>query len=89
MFQTEKMTASPDEIREIIVGALTAVLPEPVAITDSTNIVQDLGLDSLAVMNFVMGIEDDLDISVPLDRIAEVQTVGDLVKTINELMAEV
>ncbi len=83
------MTASPDEIREIIVGALTAVLPEPVAITDSTNIVQDLGLDSLAVMNFVMGIEDDLDISVPLDRIAEVQTVGDLVKTINELMAEV
>jgi len=89
MFQTENMTASPDEIREIIVGALTAVLPEPVAITDSTNIVQDLGLDSLAVMNFVMGIEDDLDISVPLDRIAEVQTVGDLVKTINELMAEV
>ena len=66
-----------------------AVLPEPVSITDSTNIVQDLGLDSLGVMNFVMGIEDDLDISVPLDRIAEVQTVGDLVKTISELMAEV
>lgn len=70
-------------------SALTAVLPQPVEITDSTNIVQDLGLDSLAVMNFVMGIEDDLDISVPLDRIAEVQTVGDLVKTISELMAEV
>ena len=83
------MTASPDEIRKIIVSALMAVLPEPVSITDSTNIVQDLGLDSLGVMNFVMGIEDDLDISVPLDRIAEVQTVGDLVKTISELMAEV
>jgi len=83
------MAASPDEIRKIVVSALTAVLPQPVEITDSTNIVQDLGLDSLAVMNFVMGIEDDLDISVPLDRIAEVQTVGDLVTTISELMAEV
>jgi len=71
------------------VSALAAVLPQPVPITDSTNIVQDLGLDSLAVMNFVMGIEDDLDISVPLDRIAEVQTVGDLVTTISELVAEV
>ena len=70
-------------------SALAAVLPQPVPITDSTNIVQDLGLDSLAVMNFVMGIEDDLDISVPLDRIAEVQTVGDLVTTISELVAEV
>lgn len=79
---------SRGEIREVILDALKSILTEPREITDSTNIVRDLGLDSLAVMNFVMSVEDRLDISVPLDRIAEVQTVEDLVETVGELLAE-
>ena len=79
---------SREEIREVILDTLKALLPEPVEVTDNTNIVRDLGLDSLAVMNFVMSVEDRLDISVPLDRIAEVQTVDDLVKTVGHLLAE-
>lgn len=79
-------TMSRDEIRGIIIGTLKTALPQPVEITDQTDIIRDLGLDSLAIMNFVMSIEDCLDISVPLDRIAEVQTVGDLIDTISHLM---
>ncbi len=40
---------------------------------------------SLAVMNFIMALEDEYDISMPLDRIAEVDTVGDLARTIEAL----
>ncbi len=65
--------------------ALEEVLGKPVSITDDTSIVKDLGLDSLAVMNFIMALEDEYDISMPLDRIAEVDTVGDLARTIEAL----
>ena len=61
------------------------VLGHPVQIADSTNIVEDLGMDSLGVMNFVMAIEDFYDISIPLDRIAQIETVGDLIHAVEDL----
>ena len=36
-------------------------------------------------MNFVMAIEDFYDISIPLDRIAQIQTVGDLIHAVEGL----
>ncbi|MEO8813271.1 MAG: acyl carrier protein [Caulobacteraceae bacterium] len=65
------------------------VLGRPVEITDSTDIVEDLGMDSLGVMNFVMAIEDFYDISIPLDRIAQIQTVGDLIHAVEDLRSSV
>lgn len=50
-----------------------------------TSITQDLGLDSLAVMNFVMALEDRFDVSIPMDRIVDVETVGDLASVIETL----
>ncbi len=79
------MDNSVVDIRETIFDALRTLLQKPVELTDRTNIVKDLGLDSVAVMDFVMEIEDRLDISVPLDRIAQVETLGDLVDTIRSL----
>jgi acyl carrier protein len=79
------MEAVNQEVRSRISAALQEVVGRPVAVADETDIVNDLGLDSLAVMNFVMALEDEYDISMPLDRMAEVQTVGDLVRTIEDL----
>ncbi len=73
------------EIRSIF----EQVLERPVKIDDSTDIVEDLGMDSLGVMNFVMAIEDFYDISIPLDRIAQIQTVGDLIQAVEELRSGV
>ena len=56
-----------------------------IEISDDTNIARDLGLDSLAIMNFIMALEDEYDISIPLDRVAQVETVGDLEQAIEEL----
>ena len=49
-------------IRDDIAGIFEQVLGRPVQITDATDIVEDLGMDSLAVMNFVMEVEDFYDI---------------------------
>ena len=79
------MEAVDQEVRSRVAAALQELVGRPVPVSDDSDIVNDLGLDSLAVMNFVMALEDEYDISMPLDRMAEVQTVGDLVRTIEDL----
>ena len=73
----------PDDILEIVTAELQKMTPKPV--TPETEIMRDLGLDSLAVMNFVMTLEERFDLSIPMDRIAEVETVADLSGTIHAL----
>jgi acyl carrier protein len=72
-------------IRAEIAAVFEQVLGHPVTITDETDIVEDLGMDSLGVMNFVMAIEDFYDLSIPLDRVAQIQTVADLIRAVEEL----
>lgn len=76
-------------LRSEITRIFEQVLGRPVAVDDQTDIVGDLGMDSLAVMNFVMAVEDYYDISIPLDRIAQIQTVGDLVHAVEGLRSGV
>jgi acyl carrier protein len=54
-------------------------------ITRDTDITADLDLDSLAVMNLLMQVEEKFDISIPLNLIPEIRTVGDLVQVIGQL----
>lgn len=82
----EDKVDSPEKlIREDISTIFAQVLGHPVNINDRTDIVEDLGMDSLGVMNFVMAIEDFYDISIPLDRIAQIQTVSDLIHAVEDL----
>lgn len=79
------MHESVDDIRIVVTATLRAMLPASVELSDDTNIMRDLGMDSVAVMDFVMETEERLDISVPLDRISEVETIGDLVTTLHDI----
>lgn len=82
------MNETVDSIHTVVFDTLRASAGSAVVLSDQTHIVNELGLDSVAIMDFVMEIEDRLDISVPLDRIAEVETVGDLVATLRDLHAK-
>ena len=44
-----------------------------------TDILRDLEIDSLSVMNFIMKLEDEFDISIPLNVLPDMRTVRDLV----------
>jgi acyl carrier protein len=44
----------------------------------SSNIIQDLGLDSIQVMELVFDIESKFDISISLNQLPEINSVGDL-----------
>jgi acyl carrier protein len=79
------MTDTVDSITSLIVQKLLANPKVPRDIDGDSKIVEDLAFDSLAVMNFVMEIEDTLDVSVPLDRLADIRTIRDLAACLAEL----
>ncbi len=49
-----------------------------------TNITTDLEIDSLAVLDLIMEVEEEYGISFPMNLIAEIKTVGDLVNAIHQ-----
>lgn len=53
-------------------------------ITLETNMVDDLGADSLDVVDLLMSVEDEFEIEVPDEEVENIKTVGDLVKYIEE-----
>lgn len=77
-------TVTDLSLREIGVAA-TKVLGRAVDVRAESHIGRDLAVDSLALMNIIMELEDTFDISIPLDRLASVETAGDLSKLINDL----
>ena len=56
-------------------------------IRGETVIAKDLAIDSLAVMDMVMELEDRFDVSIPMSVIAEIHTVDQLADTIQDLRA--
>ena len=68
-----------------IIEGLKEILRRPATLSGSTNIVRDLQLDSLAVMDFIMSLEDRFELVIPLDRVAEVETIGDLARVVDDL----
>ena len=52
------------------------------SITAETSISEDLGADSLDVVDLLMSLEDKFEIEVPDEEIKNIKTVGELVKYI-------
>ncbi len=51
-------------------------------ITAETDLQEDLGADSLDVVDLLMSIEDEFDVEVPDEEIENIKTVGSLVSYI-------
>lgn len=53
-------------------------------ITMDSSIIDDLGADSLDVVDLVMSMEEEFDIEIPDDQVENIKTVGDIVRYIEE-----
>lgn len=51
-------------------------------VTAEASIVDDLGADSLDVVDLVMSLEEEFDIEIPDEDVENMKTVGDIVKYI-------
>ena len=70
-----------DKVKKIIVDHLDV---EEDKVTEAASITDDLGADSLDVVDLVMSFEEEFDIEIPDDQVEKIKTVGDIVKFIEE-----
>ena len=68
-----------EKIRSILAEQLDL---EEDSITMDSNIAEDLGADSMDVVDLIMSIEDEFEIEVPDEQIENIKTVGDVVNYI-------
>ena len=66
-----------DKVKKIIVDQLDV---EEDKVTEAASITDDLGADSLDVVDLVMSFEEEFDIEIPDDQVEKIKTVGDIVK---------
>ena len=74
-----------EKVKDILVDQLDVeegVVPMEASIAD------DLGADSLDVVDLVMSLEDEFDIEIPDEEIENIKTVGDVVKYIEDNIAQ-
>ena len=78
--------ATQAQILEQIQEMLAANLPQGAPrVTADLDLINDLNIDSLKVMELVEKLEDAYDLSIPINILAGVRTVGELVEAIRRL----
>lgn len=72
---------------ERLISAIADVLDlDESTITAESRFVDDLGADSLDVLEIIMGIEDEFGIKVPTEAATNITTVGDAFDEIKKVL---
>ena len=74
------MADNTDKVREIIVRELGV---EREKLTDDASFIDDLGADSLDIVELVMEFEKEFNIDIPDEEAEKLRTVGDAVAYLN------
>lgn len=70
-----------DKVKEILMDQLDL---EEEKVTMEASIIDDLGADSLDVVDLVMSLEEEFDVEIPDEQVENIKTVGDIVKYIED-----
>lgn len=68
-----------EEVKEIVVEELAV---EPEEVTETASFIDDLGADSLDIVELVMAFEEEFEIEIPDEDAEDIGTVEDAVKYI-------
>ncbi len=78
----------PGNITTVLMDLIQPFAGEGPSVTIDTDLVDELGLTSLQVMEFIETVEDRYDISYPLNELAEVRTLRDLSRGIERQLRQ-
>ncbi len=76
-----------EEILKRVCELLVPFVEEGTTILEDSDFVADLNFDSLKVMKLVEQVEDEYDISIPLNILPDVQTVRDFAQQLQKLVS--
>jgi acyl carrier protein len=78
------MAAVEEQVSDIIVEQLGITKSE---IVPEASFIDDLGADSLDIVELVMAMEETFDIEIPDDDAEKIQTIGDAFSYVKERLA--
>ena len=70
-----------EKVRDILVEQLDV---EEEKVSMEASIMDDLGADSLDIVDLVMSLEGEFGVEIPDDQVENIKTVGDIVKYIED-----
>ena len=75
------MSEVQDKIKQIIVDELGV---DEAEVTENARFIEDLGADSLDLVELVMRFEEEFDIEIPDEDAEKIQSVGDAIRYVQE-----
>jgi acyl carrier protein len=79
--------ASYDECLQHLIEMIAPRVKGDAELGADSDLVDELGLASLDVMELIEQVEDDFDLSFPLNALPDIRTVGDLARQLERLSA--
>jgi acyl carrier protein len=76
------MSTAEERVRKIVIEQLGATEEQA---TNEASFVDDLGADSLDTVELVMALEEEFGSEIPDEQAEKLQSVGDVIKYIDEL----
>ena len=70
-----------EKVKKLIAEQLCISIDE---VKDDSNIIEDLGADSLDVVELLMTFEDEFGVSIPDEKLEELKSIPQIVKIIDE-----
>ena len=75
-------------LEDAVIDVLKNVSRRPIEPTLASDLVADLGFDSLQVLELIAELEDRFDISIPLNDVPSTRTVAQIVAQVTRLVEE-
>ncbi len=79
------MSVEYEQVLERVCRQLEKIAGPEVELNADTDLIDGLDLDSFKVLDLLLEVEDEFDISIPVNVLAEVHTLGELSRKIQEL----
>jgi acyl carrier protein len=80
------MVQSPASVEAGVIRVLKRMSRQPIEPTLQSDLVTDLGLDSLQVLELIAELEDQFDVSIPLNDVPATRTVAQVVAQVTALV---
>ena len=71
-----------DDVKEVVIEKLDC---DPAEVKEDSKFIEDLGADSLDVVELVMALEEKFDIEIPDEDAEKILTVADAIKYIENI----
>lgn len=75
------MSTTLERVKKVVVDRLKVSEDE---VSANASFIEDLGADSLDVVDLVMGLEEEFDVEIPDEDAEKIQTVGQAVEYIDQ-----